>query len=191
MAKLNRFEVGDWVRSCSPGIWQVVREVPEHFEPRYALEAPQKLATDRLFVLKRLVSDKWKPALAMEAAAVSFMRPLNKADASRLTKLLKEDEVLAAAFESFTQPLELILNLGFALPKKSDFRGFKEEFEAAFAGPLQDGLTSDAIIEVIANSKYASHFNDIPRSATLQFACKDLEVKRKHFIYRALQVHNF
>lgn len=183
--------IGDWVRSHSPGIWQVVRQVPEHYEPRYALDAPQKLSDEPLLVLKRLVSDKWKPALAMEAAAASLVRPLTKADGTKLQRFLNENEPLIIEFEAFSQPVNLTLNLSFALPKKADFRPFQKYFEDAFALPLPAGLTSDAILERIISSQYASNFNDIPRSATLQFACKDLEVKRKHFIYRTLQVHNF
>jgi hypothetical protein len=183
--------VGDWVRSCSPGIWQVVRVVPEHYALRYSLDAPQKLAEEPLLVLKRVVGDKWKKAFAPEVVGASAVRQLSKADSARLNKLLQSDDQLSQDFEKYSQPLDLILNLSFALPKKSDFGGFKKEFEKAFARPLEKGLTSDGIVEVIASSKYASHFNEIPRNATLQFASKDLEVKRKHFIYRTLQVHNF
>lgn len=191
MPKRLLIKVGDWVRTYSPGIWQVTRQVPEHYEPRYSLDAPQKLAEEPLLVLKRVVGDKWKQALAMETASASAVRPLSKADTAKLQKLLKQDSNLAAAFESFTQPLDLVLNLSFSLPKKSDFRAFKTEFEMAFAGPLQQGLTGDEILQVIMQSNYAGNFNDIPRSATLQFACNDLEVRQEHFIYRQLQVHNF
>jgi hypothetical protein len=142
-------------------------------------------------MLKRIVGDQWKKALAVEVAGAPTLRPLSKTDTAKLDKLLRNNVDLAAEFENFSQPLDLVLNLSFALPKKSDFPGFKTEFEKAFAQPLENGLTSDAILKVIANSKYAAHFNDIPRNATLQFACQDLEVKRKQFVYRSLQVHNF
>jgi hypothetical protein len=182
---------GDWVRSYSKGIWQVVRQVPEHYEPRYSQNAPRVLAEGPQYLLKRLVNDKWKPAFAMECAEVSFVKPLNKADTVKLQRYLAHNADVAAHFESFVQPLDSVLNLSFSLPKKSDFRRFKAEFEAAFASNLPDGVTHDDIMKVIAQSSFAAGFAEIPCSATLQFICQDHEVKRRHMIYRQLHVHSF
>ena len=184
-------QVGDWVRSYSKGIWQVTRVVPEHYETRYSLSAPRQLADRPHFLLKRLVNEKWKPAFAADSAEASFVKPLTKADAGKLERFLKDNADVVTQFESFSQPLYLILNLGFSLAKRSDFRQFKAEFEEAFAEPLRGGMTSDAILEVIAQSSYADRFGEMPQSATLQFICQDHEVKRRHFIYRELDVHNF
>jgi hypothetical protein len=165
--------------------------VPEHYEPRYSISAPQQLADRPEFLLKRLVNEKWKPAFAVENAEVSFVKPLTKADAGKLKRFLGDNADLVERFEAFTQPLDLILNLSFSLAKRSDFRRFKAEFEEAFAEPLRGGMMSDGILKVIAQSSYAACFCKMPQSATLQFVCQDHEVKRRHFIYRQLNVQNF
>ena len=69
------------------------------------------------------------------------MKPLNKADSRKLQKFLGENDVVAADFESFARPVDAILNLGFALPRRSDFKRFKREFEAVFSVPSAEGLT--------------------------------------------------
>lgn len=137
------------------------------------------------------MNDKWKKAFALETAHTSLVRPLTKADAGKLQKFLRDHPDVVAEFNEFQQPVDLILNLGFSLPRKSDFRAFKKELEEAFAEPLSEGMTGDAILKLISQSRFANAFNDIPRSATLQFACKNLEVQRKHFIYRELHIQNF
>ena len=182
---------GDWVRASSPGIWRVVREIPEHYEPRFSLDAPLTLFDERLFVLKRLVDSKWKKALAMDSNHESFLKPLAKADARKLERFREDNPDFLAEFNAFDKSLDLLLNLPFGLAKKSDFRNFKKEVERAFAGPLVSGMTNDAILDIIANGSYATAYGQNPRSATLQFVCRDFEVKRRHFIYRQLNVHNF
>jgi hypothetical protein len=184
-------QVGDWVRSYSKGIWQVTRVVPEHYEMRYSLSEPLQLDDRPQYLLKRLVNEKWKLAFAVEGAAASFVKPLNKADASKLTKFLKDNPGLVTQFNSFKRPLDLILNLRFSLAKRSDFRRFKVEFEEAFTEPLRGGMTSDDVLKVIAQSSYAARLGEIPTCATLQFVCHDHEVKRRHFIYRQLNIQNF
>ena len=184
-------QVGDWVRSYSKGIWQVTRVVPEHYETRYSLSAPLQLDDRPKFLLKRLVNEKWKPAFAAESAEASFVKPLTKADAGKLERFVDDNADVVAQFESSTQPVDLVLNLGFSLAKRSDFRQFKAEFEEALAEPLRGGMTGDAVLEVIAQSSYADRLGEIPRSAALQFICQDHEVKRRQFIYRQLNIHKF
>jgi hypothetical protein len=184
-------QVGDWVRSYSKGIWQVTRVVPEHYEIRYSLSEPLQLDDRPHFLLKRLVNEKWKPAFAAESAEASFVKPLTKADAGKLERFLKDNAGVVTQFESFRQPLDWILNLGFSLAKRSDFRRFKAEFQEAFAEPLRGGMSSDAVLKVIAQSSYADRLGEMPQSATLQFVCQDHEVKRRHVIFRQLNIHNF
>jgi hypothetical protein len=182
---------GDWVRTDSKGVWRVERAVPDHYEPRYRLSDRKELYEGTLFLLKRLLNDKWKPSFETTAAHESLVKPLNKSDSRRLQKYLAEDDAILTAFESFTRPVDAILNLGFALPRRSDYTKFKHEFESAFSEPLAQGITSDAILKVIAQSIFASCFGETPRDATLQFVSKGHEVRRRNLIYRELKVHNF
>ncbi len=71
---------GDWVRANVPGIWQVVREIAEHYEPRYSLEKPPALYEGRLLVLKRLVDNKWKKGFTIDVLEESTLKPLSQAD---------------------------------------------------------------------------------------------------------------
>ena len=52
-------------------------------------------------------------------------------------------------------------------------------------------LPADAILKLISQSSYASYFAAIPNDATLQFVCKNHEVKRRNPIYRQMNVHKF
>jgi hypothetical protein len=183
--------IGDWVRVDSKGIWRIERAVSAHYEPRYSLSDRKALYAGTLFLLKRMLNDKWKPSFETTATHESLVKPLNKADSRKLQKFLDGNDVVVAEFYSFARPVDALLNLGFALPRRADFRKFKREFEAIFSGPLAEGVTSDAILKAIAQSDFASHLGDTPRDATLQFICKDHEVKRRNLIYRELKVQNF
>lgn len=182
---------GDWVRTTSPGVWQVVREVPAHYAPRYSLEDPKQLQPETRFIVKRLVDGKWKPAFALEAVSESLLKPLTKTDQTKLARFFAENDELQQQHTTFTAPLSSLLNLPFALPRRTDFTPFKREFTKRFAEPLSAGLTNDAILQLIQQSSFAPHYNTLPRSTTLQFACDDFEIKRKELVYRQLQIHNF
>lgn len=186
-----RVQIGDWVRTHSKGVWRVERAVPDHYEPRYSLSDQKQLYVGTLFLLKRLLNDKWRTAFETTAAHESLVKPLTKADSGRLQKYLAGNDAILAEFESYSRPVDAILNLGFALPRRSDFAKFEREFESAFSDPLAKGATSDAILKVIAQSSFASCFGGRPHDATLQFVCKDHEIRRRNLIYRELDFHHF
>ena len=81
----------DWVRSYSAGVWRVSAEVPAHFEPRASLQEPKELYDGPLFILKRIVNNKWKKAFALETAHAAFVKPLNKADTKKLETFLSQN----------------------------------------------------------------------------------------------------
>lgn len=182
---------GDWVRGYSAGIWQIVRPVPAHFQPRYSLEKSPELYAGPAFMLKRLVNDKWKPAFASEVCHGSLLRKLSKADQKKLDTLLAAEPVLATQLTAFTKPISLIWNLGFALPRKADFAKFQKHFQSQLRAIADMGLTDDRILTVIHDSPFAAGLNESPRSAGLQFACLDYEVRDKQLIYRSFEVLNF
>jgi hypothetical protein len=51
--------------------------VGQHFEPRASLKDPKELYDGPLFILKRLVNNKWTKAFAVETAHADFVKPLN------------------------------------------------------------------------------------------------------------------
>ena len=182
---------GDWVRATAPGIWRLMREIPEHYEPRYSLETRQTVFEGRLWVLKRLVDNQWKKRFAIEALEESLIKPISQADVRKLELFCEANPDLVAQFDAFNKTLDLILNLSFSLAKKSDFREFKEHFEQAFADVLEPGVSNDTILKIIGEGPYAAAYCQTPRTATLQFVCRDFEIKRRHFVYRQLNVCDF
>lgn len=77
------------------------------------------------------------------------------------------------------------------MARKSDFREFKSHCQKAFAASLKSGMSNDAILNTIAQGPYAAAYCQSPRSATLQFICPDFEIKRRHLVYRQLNVCDF
>jgi hypothetical protein len=97
--------IGDWVRVDSKGVWRIQRVVPAHYEPRYSLSDSKELYAGPLFLLKRIVNDKWKPAFEATAARGSLVKPLNKADSRKLQKFLGENDAVVADFDGFACPV--------------------------------------------------------------------------------------
>ena len=182
---------GDWVKQCSAGIWQIDRIVPEHYETRFSLDASKTLSDITELIVKRLVNNKWKRAFAMESVDASLVKPLNKAEQKRLATYIKNHESELAEFTAFEEPVPSVLNLGFSLPRTSAFKAFARDCERLFRDPLAKGMTSDAILRVIAKSEFASWIGGRPTEATLQFVNIDHELRRKDFIYREMNVLDF
>ncbi|HEX5104621.1 MAG TPA: hypothetical protein VFV87_12460 [Pirellulaceae bacterium] len=185
-----KIKTADWVRSYSAGVWQVVREIPAHFEPRFSLQEPKQLYDGPLFVVKRLVNDKWKRAFEIEAVHHSLLRPLNKADAKELATITKNSDLLQA-FAEFDRPLSSLLNIAFSLKRKTDIKKLQREISAALADELDAGVTSDRILEAIAASSFASACGAMPQSATIQCVNHDFEIRRRELIYRELRAFPF
>ncbi|HEY1066647.1 MAG TPA: hypothetical protein VGE52_11075 [Pirellulales bacterium] len=177
--------IGDWVRSYHAGVWQVLRAVPEHFEPRFSLHDVKQLYEGPLFILKRLVNDKWKPAFEIESVHGSLLRRLTKADAKRLDAFIGANGPVLEAFSTFERPLRGLLNVGFALKRKSDVSKLRKEVAAAL-GELSAGVTADDVLKAIASTTFADCCGESPRSATLQFVNYNCEIRDRELIYREI-----
>ena len=176
----------DWVRSYSAGVWRVSAEVPTHFEPRASLKEPKELYDGPLFILKRLVNNKWKKAFAVETAHADFVKPLNKADTKKLETFALQNADVLVEFEAYDHPLDSILNIGFALKRKSDLTKLKIAVAQELREGLEKGITCDQILRAIAKTPYAEFCGESPQSATLQFVNCGHEVRRRELIYRKI-----
>jgi hypothetical protein len=183
-------KAGDWVRSYHAGIWRVLQEIPDHYEPRISLRDAKELYEGPLFVVKRLVNDKWKTAFEIETAHGSLVRPLNKADTKKLDAYQLNNPDAMSGFDAFERPLMELLNIGFALGRKSEIPKLQKEVAAAI-GDISIGVTSDAILQAIASSSFADCCGESPQSATLQFVNKNYEIRRRELIYREMNVLKF
>ena len=176
----------DWVRSYSAGVWRVSSEVPSHFEPRASLKDPKDLYDGPLFVLKRLVNNKWKKAFAVETAHADFVKPLNKADTKKLESFVSQNADILAEFETYDHPLDSILNIGFALKRKTDLTKLRNAVAQELGEELENGVTCDEILGAIAKTPYAEYCGEAPQSATLQFVNFSYEIRTRELIYRKM-----
>tara|TARA_R110002111_G_scaffold78222_1_gene124046 strand:- start:186 stop:749 length:564 start_codon:yes stop_codon:yes gene_type:complete len=181
----------DWVRSYSAGVWRVLSEVPPHYEMRTSPEDPKELYDGPLFIVKRIVNNKWKRAFETETAHAAFIKPLNKADTKRLETFISKNDGILGEFASFERPLQCILNVGFALKRKSDLKKLRDEVVAALGGDLAKGVSAPAITKAIASTSYAALCNESPQSARLQFVNFNYEIRRRELIYREMNALSF
>jgi hypothetical protein len=176
----------DWVRSYSAGVWRVCSEVPSHFEPRSSLKDPKELYDGTLYILKRLVNNKWKKALAVETAHSDFIKPLNKADTKKLEFFISHNADILAEFEAYDHSQDSILNIGFALKRKTDLTKLRIAVAQELGEELKNGVTCDKILGAIAKTPYAEFCGEAPQSATLQFVNIGHEIRRRELIYRKM-----
>jgi hypothetical protein len=176
----------DWVRSYSAGVWRVLAEVPTHFEPRASLKDSKKLYDGPLFILKRIVNNKWKKAFAVEAAHADFVKPLTKVDTKKLESFVSQNADILEEFETYDHPLDSILNIGFALKRKSDLTKLRNAVAQELGEELENGVTCDKILAAIAKTTYAEFCGEAPQSGTLQFVNFGHEIRRRELIYRKM-----
>ena len=176
----------DWVRSYSAGVWRVSSEIPAHFEPRASLKDPKELYDGPLFILKRLVNNKWKQAFAVETAHADFVKPLNKADTKKLESFVSQNADILVEFEAYDHPVDSILNIGFALKRKADRTKLQNAVAQELGEELETGITCDQILGAIAKTPYAEFCGEAPQSTTLQFINFGHEIRGRELIYRKM-----
>ena len=80
--------VGDWVYSDSPGIWQVYRIIEGAEKPRSNLVERKRTRLDRFVYSKRMLDKSWKPSFRNEAVSADLIRPLSGDDKRHLEEFL-------------------------------------------------------------------------------------------------------
>ena len=181
----------DWVRSYSAGIWRVVAEVPAHYEMRTSPDDPKELYKGPLFIVKRIVNNKWKCTFEKEAAHGTFIKPLNKADSKKLERFISQNEGVLDEGCSFDRPLRCMLNIGFGLKRKSDLKKLRDEVAEELGDELAKGVSAVAVAKAIAASSFAALQNESPQKGTLQFVNFDYEIRRREMIYREMNALDF
>jgi hypothetical protein len=184
-------KTNDWVRSYSAGVWRVLSEVPPHYEMRTSPDEPKELYDGPLFIVKRIVNNKWRPAFEIEAAHAAFIKPLNKADTKKLEAFISQNDSVLDEFTSYERPLKCILNIGFALKRKSDLKKLRDEVAAILGEDLSKGVSAPAIAKAISSTSYSALCNESPQSGTLQFVNFNYEIRRRELIFREMNALNF
>ena len=127
----------------------------------------------------------------MEAAHAAFIRPLNKADTKKLETFISRNDGILDEFNLYERPLKCILNIGFALQRKSDLKKLRGEVATAIGDDLVKGVSAPAIAKAIASTSFAALCNESPQAGTLQFVNINYEIRRRELIYRKMNALNF
>ena len=185
----SKLIVGAWVRSYSPGVWQIYRVLRGFNELRYSL-ADRKVRSRRVLVFsKRLLSQKWKRAFGGGSCDSSYVKPLSAADLKRLDQLLSASPGLASAFDDYEPaPIDLIVNLSMGIPQRSRLRWF---CKSVLQSKLRRGLAHDQILGLLEQANLAQFIGQMPISATLQLTSRNHETCDGEFIFRDCKVLPF
>jgi hypothetical protein len=187
MAK--RLTPGMWVRSYSPGVWQVYRVLRGFNELRYSLADPKERSKSVFVFSKRLVTEKWQRSFRSESCDSSFVKPLAARDLRRVEALLRDESSLASAFDAYQPaPIDLIVNLSMNVPDRSQLQSFCED---DLRSRLQVGLDHDRILALLQEAGLAAFVGKMPINATLQLTCRDHEIRDSEFVFRDCSVLPF
>ncbi len=99
---------------------------------------------------------------------------------------MSENADVVVEFEAYDHPLDSILNIGFALKRKSDLAKLQHAVAHELGEELEEGITCDQILRAIAKTPYAEFCGEVPQSATLQFVNFGHEIRRRELIYRKM-----
>ncbi len=181
--------VGDWVYSDSPGIWQVYRILEEAERMRSSLQERKRVRRDRLVFSKRFVDEGWKPAFANEVASSDLLRPLSDDDRRYLEEFIARNPQTLQEFKSH-QPkgIDLVRNLPLNVPTSVKGNEIQRLAHDVFSDIGENGLTNDDILQRIATSELVRYTPKTIRNATLQFICKDHELRGNEYVFREAQV---
>ena len=127
-----------------------------------------------MFILKRLVNNKWKQAFAVETAHADFVKPLNKADTKKLESFVSQNADILVEFEAYDHPVDSILNIGFALKRKADRTKLQNAVAQELGEELETGITCDQILGAIAKTPYAEFCGEAPQSRPAHIKAVDL-----------------
>lgn len=184
------FEVGDWVKSHSQGIWRIERIITDFFEIRYSEDSEKVRSKGAIFILKRLVNDKWKRSLSMDSCSIEWLVKLTTEEQDLLDKFIKENEKAMKDFTRYQRNVDLVLNLSFSVIDK-DRINFESTVSSLFGNKINEGLTSDEILNIIVKSELEKYIFKNPEDKTVQFISTNHEVLNSEFIFREFNILDF
>ena len=179
------FEVGDWVRPYSRGIWRVARVLSGFNELRWSLNEPKRTSSDVLVFSNRLVNESWKRSFSHEVSLADYVCHVSDDERLRIRAVLAEDARLAAAFHDFEAKspcVDLIANLGCGC--KSRKEPFERLCRRLFDADIQNGLTLDQVLERLADAGHSDCQRQVPAVATLQLVSVGHDVRDNEFVFR-------
>lgn len=180
-------DIGDWVYSDSPGIWRVYRVVQGVHRPRFSLQERKRINRTRIIFCKRFVDKSWKPAFIAELPI--FVHPLSDDDREHLEQFIAENPRILQDFEAFQpEQLDFVLNWPLNVPDSVGRDDIHRLVHDVFTGIGEHGLTNEEILQRITVSQLAQYVSSGMSNATLQFLCKDHELRDNEYVYRDAKV---
>lgn len=184
------FKVGDWVRCYSQGIWRIERIITDYFEIRYSADSEKVRSKRPIFILKRLVNDKWKRSLSIDSCSIECIAKLTTKEKYLLEKFIEENEKTMKDFDKYKRNTDLVLNLSFSIMDENSL-DFESIARNLFENKINEGLTSDEILNIIFKSELGKYIFENPGDKTLQFISTNYEALNSEFIFREFNVFDF
>jgi hypothetical protein len=182
-------DVGDWIKSDTPGIWRVYRVIPVMREMRYSLSARQKKSRRVLVFFKRMIDANGVRAFATKCCEQSLVSPLSEIDREKLDLAISEDPDLLSAFERYVpRRIDLIVNVAMQVPKMAELESF---CSSVLAPALAAGMSMEQVLQMMKDAELECYVGKYPINATLQMVCSDHEVREGEFVLRACRVLPF
>lgn len=181
------FKVGDWVRSYNQGIWRIERIITDYFEIRYSENSEKVISKNPIFILKRLVNDKWKRSLAMDSCSIEWVSKLNEDEENLLDEFIIKNEKTMKDFDKYERNVDLVLNLDFSILEENriDFESIVNDL---FKDKISRGLNSDEILKLILESELKKYIFENPIDKTVQFISINHEVLNSEIIFREFDI---
>jgi hypothetical protein len=182
-SKHSPLNLGDWVTSYSPGIWQIYRIVPIVNEMRFSLADRRRKSRRVLIFSKRSLNEQWVPDFASECCSRSLVSTPTAEDRQRLQQMLIDNPTLLQAFDQY-QPaaIDLIGNLSMRVPVFHRLEAFCTN---VLAPAMTPGVSMEQILQLMKAEDLEAFLNKYPINATLQVVSRDHEMKDGAFIFRA------
>ena len=178
------FEVGDWVRPYSRGIWRVARVLSGFNELRWSLNEPKRVSSQVLVFSNRLVNESWKRSFSREVSLADYVCHVSDDERLRIRAVLAENTRLAAAFHTFeikSPCVDLIAN--FRCGCKSRKEPFATLCRRLFDADIQNGLTLEQVLERLADEGHGDCQTQIPAVASLQLVSVGHDVRDNEFVF--------
>lgn len=180
--------VGDWVNSDAPGIWQVTRVIEGVQKLRFKSEDRKRIERQRRVFCHRLVDESWKPAFRAEMCSGSFLQPLSDDDSNRVDRFLAENPEVLERFKAFVpESIDLAMDLRLDIQPPVSRESIEDTAKQVFVG-IEDGLTNDEILQRIESGELARYVTELGGNAILRFLSKNHEVVDNEYVFRRVQL---
>ena len=179
-------QVGDWVQSYSPGIWQVVRVLAGFWELRYHLRDRKRRSRRTVVFVKRIVDARWQKAFMAESCDIAHVRRLADPHREQLRNLLASDPGMLTEFDAYPlADLDFLMALTLKLPESQALEQFESSVLCAF-DDIRCGLTNDEVLERLESSGVSSYVSHVGGNAMIRFVCENHELRDDQFVFRSV-----